>query len=157
MSEMIIHTAKNVRQLVLQQVQAIPEENFDMQPQPYNNTLRWNVGHIIYWMDLCMSLGFSKASAIPDNYASFFNSGTTPANWTGSPPSKDELIEQLVLQLNVISELAPDRLEASLAAPLQLGPLTFHRAGELLNFVLIHEGMHLATCGCLLKSIQGTL
>ncbi|MDD9269117.1 DinB family protein [Paenibacillus sp. GCM10023248] len=155
MSEMMKNTAQTVRQLVLQQVQAIPEEWLDIQPPSYNNTLRWNIGHMVYWMDACMMLGFSNASAIPETYAALFNTGTSPAAWTGSPPSKDELLEQLSLQLNVLSELAPDRLEEPLAAPLQLGPLTFHRAGELLGFVAVHEGMHLATCGCMVKSIQG--
>ncbi|WP_053372502.1 DinB family protein [Paenibacillus sp. FJAT-27812] len=154
MSEMMIKTAQTVRQLVLQQVQAIPEELFDIQPDAYNNTVRWNVGHMIYWMDVYMSLGFSRQSAIPAAYASFFKSGTAPANWTDTPPSKEELIQQLSDQLSFISELAPDSLKATLTPPIQLGPLTFNRAGELLNFGLVHEGMHLATCGCLLKVIQ---
>jgi hypothetical protein len=51
MSVMIINTAKIVRQVVLQQVQAIPEELFNVQAAGFNNTIRWNVGHIIYWME----------------------------------------------------------------------------------------------------------
>lgn len=51
MSKMIIDTAKTVRQVVLYQVQAIPEELFDIQADSYNNTIRWNIGHMIYWMD----------------------------------------------------------------------------------------------------------
>ncbi|MDQ0116223.1 DinB family protein [Paenibacillus harenae] len=155
MSEMIINSAKTVRQLVLQQVKAIPEDLYDIQPDCYNNTIRWNIGHMIYWMDAYMSLGFSKESAIPATYASFFNSGTAPSNWTDTPPSKEELIEFLSDQLNRISELVPESLEITLAEPLQFGPIVFHRVGELLNFGLIHEGMHLETCGCLLKVIQG--
>jgi hypothetical protein len=154
MSEMIINTAQTVRQLVLQQVQAIPEELFDIQPDSFNNTVRWNVGHMIYWMDAYMSLGFSHESAIPAAYSSFFKSGTAPANWTDTPPSKEELIQQMSRQLSFLSELAPASLESPLSPPLQFGPLTFNRAGELLNFGLVHEGMHLATCGCLLKVIQ---
>lgn len=155
MSEMIIDTAKKVRQVALYQAQAIPEELFDIQADSYNNTIRWNLGHMIYWMDAYMTLGFSKESAIPASYAAFFNSGTAPANWVDMPPSKEELIQQLSGQLNSLSELTPESLELPLEAPLQFGPLTFHRAGELLNFGLVHEGMHLATCGCLLKVIQG--
>ncbi|MCY9696505.1 DinB family protein [Paenibacillus alginolyticus] len=157
MSKMIIDTAKTVRQVVLYQAQAIPEELFDIQADSYNNTIRWNIGHMIYWMDTYMTLGFSKESAIPASYASFFNSGTAPANWADTPPSKEELIQQLSSQLNSLSELAPESLEVPLEAPLQFGPLTFNRAGELLNFGLVHEGMHLATCDCLRKVIQGKL
>ncbi|WP_312876245.1 DinB family protein [Paenibacillus alginolyticus] len=99
MSKMIIDTAKTVRQVVLYQAQAIPEELFDIQADSYNNTIRWNIGHMIYWMDTYMTLGFSKESAIPASYASFFNSGTAPANWVDTPPSKEELIQQLSSQL----------------------------------------------------------
>ncbi|WP_367618544.1 DinB family protein [Paenibacillus andongensis] len=155
MSEMIIDTAKKVRQVVLYQMQAIPEELFDIQADSYNNTIRWNIGHMIYWMDTYMTLAFSKDSSIPASYASFFNSGTAPANWANTPPSKEELIQELSIQLNSLSELAPESLEVQLEAPLQFGPLTFNRAGELFNFALVHEGMHLAICNCLLKVIQG--
>lgn len=155
MSEMIISTTKTVRQVAIQQVQAIQEELFDIQAAYYNNTIRWNVGHMIYWMDAYMMLGFSKKSAIPASYASFFSSGTAPANWTNTPPSKEELIQQLSSQLSQLSELSPESLELPFEKPLQFGPLTFNRVGELLNFGIVHEGMHLATCGCLLKSIQG--
>ncbi|MZQ81988.1 DinB family protein [Paenibacillus sp. 5J-6] len=154
MSETIIGTAKTVHQVALHKVQSISEELFDLQPDSYNNTIRWNVGHMIYWMDAYMKLGFSKDSAIPESYASFFNSGTLPANWNQTPPSKVELIEQLSAQLNQISELSPESLEAPFETPLQFGPLTFHKVGELLNFGVVHEGMHLATCDCLLKVIE---
>jgi DinB superfamily len=154
MSEIIIHTAKSVRQLVLHQVQAIPEEVYDIQLDAFNNTIRWNVGHMIYWMDTYMTLCFSKDSAIPVSYASFFNSGTKPANWTDTPPTKGELIEQLSRQLSDISEISPDSLNEPLKSPLQMGPLNFKLAGELFNFGLIHEGIHLGTCSDLLKVIQ---
>lgn len=154
MSEMIISTMKTVRQVALYQLQAIPEKLFDIQPAPYNNTIRWNVGHMIYWMDAYMMLGFSKESAIPENFASLFNSGTAPANWTVAPPSKEELLQQLSAQLNQLSELPSQRLEVSFEEPVQFGPLAFNRVGELLNFGTVHEAMHLATCECLLKSIN---
>ena len=80
MSEMIISTAKFGRQVVLQQVQAIPEEQFDIQTAGFNNTIRWNVGHIIYWMDTYITLSFGSPSAIPDSYALLFNSEPSPRN-----------------------------------------------------------------------------
>ncbi|BFT73469.1 DinB family protein [Paenibacillus sp. P36] len=154
MSETIISTAKTVRQVVLHKVQGIPEELFDIQADSYNNTIRWNVGHMVYWMDAYMKIGFAKDSMIPESYATFFNSGTSPASWTHIPPSKEELIVQLSAQLNQISELSPESLEVTFENPLPFGPLTFYKVGELLNFGVVHEGMHLATCDCLLKVIQ---
>ncbi|WP_257347591.1 hypothetical protein [Pseudalkalibacillus decolorationis] len=40
MSNALLSTAKSVRQMVIQQVQSIPEELFDVQPEPFNNTMR---------------------------------------------------------------------------------------------------------------------
>ncbi|MFX3633998.1 MAG: DinB family protein [Candidatus Pristimantibacillus sp.] len=151
MSEMIINTAKVVRQVVLQQVQTIPEELFDIQTAGFNNTIRWNVGHIIYWMDKYSTLSFSSPSAIPDTYHTLFNSGTKPLDWTFAPPSKEELVEMLTAQLSRLSELTPEMLGVKLSTPYAMGPFQFNTAGELFNFALIHEAIHLGTISSQLK------
>ncbi|AYB44128.1 DinB family protein [Paenibacillus lautus] len=151
MSEMIISTAKFGRQVMLQQVQAIPEEQFDIQTAGFNNTIRWNVGHIIYWMDTYITLSFGSPSAIPDSYALLFNSGTKPSEWKVAPPSKKELVEMLTAQLSRLSELNSDMLEEKLSTPYVMGPFQFSTAGELFNFALLHEAIHLGTISSLLK------
>lgn len=154
MSEIIIRTAQTLRQIVLQQAQAIPEELYDIKPDAFNNTVRWNVGHIVFWMDSYLSLCFQTDSAIPTSYAAFFNSGTKPSDWTEVPPTKEELIGELSRQMGQLSKIDTHSLKNPLVPPQQFGPLTFNLAGELFNFGLIHEGMHLSTCGSLLKVIQ---
>ncbi|MBB6730398.1 DinB family protein [Cohnella zeiphila] len=154
MSQIIVHSAQTVRQLVLQQVQAIPEELYDIQPAAFNNTIRWNIGHIIFWMDSYRSLSFSEKSALPPSYAAFFNSGTKPSDWTGAPPSKEELLGQLTRQLDGLAELPLSALNEPFPSPLQMGPLTFRLAGELFNFGLLHEAIHLSVIGSMLKVIQ---
>ncbi|WP_159888563.1 DinB family protein [Paenibacillus puerhi] len=151
MSEMIINTAKIARQVVLQQVQVIPEELLDVQPAGFNNTIRWNVGHIIYWMEKYSTLSFGSPSAIPDSYGTLFNSGTKPSDWTFAPPSQKELIEMLTAQLSRLSELTPEILGEKLSTPYAMGPFQFSTAGELINFALIHEAIHLGTISSQLK------
>ncbi|SFI37155.1 DinB superfamily protein [Paenibacillus sp. UNC496MF] len=152
MSEIILNSALTLRRIVLQQVDAIPEELFDVQPAGFTNTVRWNVGHLVYWADAYMTLCFGSGSAIPSAYAAFFDSGTKPADWTEAPPSKAELLRVLSAQLDRFADIAPDRLNAPFAPPLRQGPLEFHAAGDLFNFALMHEAMHLAACGSLLKA-----
>lgn len=154
MSEMIINTAKMVRQLVLQQVQAIPEERFDVQAAGFINTIRWNVGHIIYWMDQYSTLSFGSPSAIPDSYDTLFNSGTKPSDWTFAPPAKEELVEMLTLQLSGLSGLTPEMLGEKPSTPFTMGPFQFSTAGELFNFALIHEAIHLGTISSQLKVLS---
>lgn len=150
----IIHNAKVLHQIVIGQIQAIPEEHFDQQPRGCNNTIRWNAGHMIYWMDRYSKRSFNVTSAIPTGYETLFNTGTRPSQWTIVPPSKDELLQGLSEQLARLSELTPEMLEARLDSPFKLGPFQFDTAGELFNFALIHEGIHLGIVMSLFKALS---
>ncbi|RNB88538.1 DinB family protein [Brevibacillus nitrificans] len=154
MSQSMIRTAISVRQLVLKQIQSIPEDLFDKQSPQFANTIRWNVGHIAFCLDYFLSLGLPLPSSVPDSYASFFHTGTKPADWTAAPPSKEELVKYLSTQLASLSELSPDLLEKNLESPIEMGPLRFETVGEVFNFAFIHETMHFSTIACLLKVLQ---
>ncbi|MGG4343256.1 DinB family protein [Paenibacillus lautus] len=156
MSDMVINTATTLRQVVLQQVQAIPEELFDIQAAGFNNTIRWNVGHIIYWMDKYSTLSFDSPSAITDSYETLFNSGTKPLDWTFAPPSKEALVEMLTRQLSRLSELTAEKLGEKLSTPYAFGPFQFNTSGELFNFALIHEAIHLGTISSQLKVLSSS-
>jgi uncharacterized damage-inducible protein DinB len=154
MSQTIINTAKTVRQMVIRQIESIPEEAFDVQPKPFNNTIRWNTGHIITALNGMLSLGITFNSNLPDTYAGLFKTGTKPSEWIIAPPSKAELVQILSQQLNSISEVNPGILEDSLQSPIQMGPLKFETVGELFNFAVVHETMHSTAISYLLKVIQ---
>jgi len=154
MSQSVIHTSKVLRQVVIGQVQAISEEQLDVQPKGFNNTIRWNVGHLVYWLDKYSTLCFDYPSSIPDQYEALFNTGTKPSSWTIAPPSKEELLQLLTMQLSRLSELTPEMLNAPLKSPYVMGPFQFDTAGELFNFALVHEGIHLGTVSSQLKAMQ---
>lgn len=154
MSEIIVNTAKTVRQILLHQVQSIQEDLFDNQPEGFNNTIRWNIGHIIYCMDKYLTLSFGSPSKIPSQYEELFNSGTKPSDWTIIPPSKEELVQILQEHLSDFSELKPESLDKILQPPFEMGPFHFTTAGELLNFSLMHESIHLGTISSQLKVLS---
>lgn len=154
MTQSIINTGKVLRQIVIGQVQGISETQFDVQPESFNNTIRWNIGHMIYWMDKYSMLSFGSPSAIPAQYEELFNSGTKPSDWTIAPPSKEELIQLLMQQLSGLSELKPELLDKNLQSPFEMGPFQFITAGELFNFALMHEAIHLGTISSQFKLIQ---
>jgi hypothetical protein len=154
MSEMIINIAKTARTVLLQQMQAIPEELFDIQPEGFQNTIRWNLGHMIYWMDKYSDLSYGLPSEIPASYEELFNTGTKPSDWTIAPPSKEEMIQVLTSQLSSISELTTEMLSKKLSTPFALGPFSFNTPGELLIFKLIHESFHLGTISSQLKVLS---
>jgi hypothetical protein len=154
MSQAIIHTSKVLRQVVIGQVQALSEEQLDIQSKGFNNTIRWNIGHMIYWMDQYATLCFDSPSAIPDHYEALFNTGTKPSSWTMAPPTKKELLQLLTAQLSRLSELTPEMLNATLKSPYVMGPFQFDTSGELFNFAQVHEAIHLGTISSQLKAMQ---
>jgi hypothetical protein len=126
----------------------------DIQPEGFHNTVRWNIGHMVYWLDKYVSISFGSQSAITAHYETLFGSGTKPSDWTITPPSKDELITKLVDQLSLLSELTPEMLEQRLQSPFEMGPFSFDTAGELFNFALMHEAIHLGVTSSQLKLIK---
>ncbi|WP_248924260.1 DinB family protein [Paenibacillus hamazuiensis] len=151
MAKSIISTGKVLRQIVIGQLQGVSEDRFDIQPKGFNNTIRWNVGHMVYWMDKYFSLCFGFSSAVPPQYEALFGSGTKPADWTVAPPSKDELTEMLMAQLSRLSELTPEMLDMNLQSPFIMGPFQFTTSGELFNFALMHEAIHLGIISSRMK------
>ena len=154
MSQNIINTAKSVRQIALHLVQSIPEELYDIQPKQFNNTIRWNVGHTVFCVNHFLSIGFPFHPNLPESFKVLFNTGTSPNNWTVTPPSKQELIQYLSDQHDNLSGISSSMLEQHLKSPIQVGPLQFNTIGELCNFAFIHEAMHIGTISSLLKVIQ---
>lgn len=157
MSQNIIHTAVSIRQIALHQIQAIPEELFDVQPKSFPHTIRWNVGHLVFCLEHFFALGLSFDSRLPQTYAALFHTGTKPADWTIEPPTKAELVQRLTDQLESITDISPGLLEQSLPAAIEMGPLRFETAGEVINFAVAHEAMHLGTISSLVKVIQHDL
>lgn len=154
MLNVLLSSAKSVRQMVIHQVQLIPEELFDIQPDPFTNTIRWNVGHIIFCNEYFLSLGAQSESRIIDQYAPLFNTGTKPSEWKDIPPTKEELIQNLSRQLSRFSDIPSSSFDQKLDPPIEMGPLKFETFGEVFNFATVHETMHFTTISNLLKLLQ---
>ena len=154
MSQMILNTGIITRQIAMDLIQAIPEELFDIQPPQFNNTIRWNVGHMVFCMDYFMSLALPFNDEVPDHYVLLFNTGTRPSEWNGRPPGKEELVRLLSGQMECISAIEQSSLEKKLERTAAVGPLSFEVAGEVVNFAFIHEAMHIGRISSLLKVIQ---
>jgi len=154
MAKSIITTGKVLRQILIGQLRDISEDQFDIQSKGFNNTIRWNVGHLVYWMDKYCTLSFGFPSAIPPQYEALFASGTKPSGWTIAPPSKEELTEMLMMQLSRLSELKPEMLDIDLKSPFIMGPFQFMSTGELFNFALLHEAIHFGTISSQLKVLS---
>lgn len=139
MSEFIFKSFELTRNFFLKNVEGCSEAIIDVQPEGFNNTIHWHVGHVLTVAEQFM-FGFPKKSAnLPANYMELFATGTKPADWQGDVPSVKELTSQLRDQLTRIKEIPAESLNERLKQPF-LGCETF---GELANFAIFHESNHL--------------
>jgi DinB superfamily len=139
MSELLFKNIEVTRNYFLKNIEALDESIIDVQPEGFNNTIHWHIGHVLTVTEQFI-FGYPKKSAnLPANYMEFFAKDTKPADWQGEVPSLNELSAQLKDQQKRMKEVPAESLKVKLQKPL-LGLETF---GEVANFSLFHETLHL--------------
>lgn len=139
MSELLFKHFELTRSFFLKNVDALDESITEVQPEGFNNTIHWHVGHVLTVAEQFM-FGFPKKSnSLPEKYMELFATGTKPADWQGDVPSVSELSAQLKEQIKRIKEIPAESLNEKLKNPF-LGLETF---GEVANFAIFHEANHL--------------
>jgi uncharacterized damage-inducible protein DinB len=150
MSERLFKNMELTRSFILKSISTLDEAIVDVQPEGFNNTIHWHIGHILTVAEQFM-FGFPKKSThLPANYMELFGSGTKPADWQGEVPSVKELSAQLNDQLKRMKEVPAESLNEKLQKPF-LGQETY---GELANFNLFHEALHLGQIQTMKRVIE---
>jgi uncharacterized damage-inducible protein DinB len=144
-SQVVLHTAQVVRSTLISRVESISEDLFDVQPSPFNNTIRWNIGHIIATLDRMIFNRVFQTTKLPAGFADFYKSGTKPSDWANPPHSKDELIVFLKQQISDLTEECADKLDEPLPEPVQIRVHTFSTVAELIGYAFVHETVHSTT------------
>jgi hypothetical protein len=153
-SNAIMNTVNTARLMTISKVESINEELFDVQPPQFNNTIRWNLGHIIAVMDSLVFKRITETSNLPEGFVDLFKSGTKPSDWTATPPTKDKLVSLLKNQLNDLNETFASRVNEALANPFKIRDFKFDTVGDVIGFAIIHEGQHSAIVSDLVKVIN---
>ncbi|MFJ7728722.1 DinB family protein [Neobacillus sp. NPDC097160] len=150
MSELLFKSLELTRSFLIKNVESLDEAIVDIQPQGFNNTIHWHVGHVLTVAEQFM-FGFPKKSTnLPANYMEFFATRTKPADWQGDVPSIQELTAQLKEQIKRIKEIPGESFNEKLKTPF-LGQETF---GELANFAVFHESLHLGQIQAMKRVIE---
>jgi uncharacterized damage-inducible protein DinB len=153
MSELLFKHFELTRGKFVNYVVELEEGNADVQPEGFNNSIRWHVGHVLTVAEQFM-FGFPKKSThLPANYMELFASGTSPAAWQGDVPQLQELIVQLQDQIKRIKEIPAESFNQRLKTPF-LGQETF---GELTNFAIFHESIHLGQIQAMKRVIKAAV
>jgi uncharacterized damage-inducible protein DinB len=150
MSELLVNNIQLTRSFFLKNVGKLDDSLVDVQPEGFNNTLHWHIGHVLTVTEQLIFRFPEKTTNLPPNYPELFARGTKPADWQGQVPSVKELVEQLTDQLTRIKEIPAESLSRKLKSPF-LGCETF---GELINFCLFHETLHLGQIQAMKRVIE---
>lgn len=146
MTQFIYNHLKTVRSITENSIMRIKEEFADLIPPGYNNNIRWNFGHIVYVQELLAFQLSGIKQQIPETFALYFSAGTKPANWIGTPPTIDEIKEEMQQQNERIQKIHQSRLAEKLSVPYtNKGGVTFYTVGEAVLFSTYHEALHMET------------
>ncbi|KON88209.1 DinB superfamily protein [Sporosarcina globispora] len=155
MEQTIFKHMETVRGITEKSINRIPEEISDIIPEGFNNSIRWNFGHIAFVQEKLVFGISGEAMKVPMNYEHFFGAGTKPADWTETLPSFTEIASVLSEQKPRIKTFLHGRLDQKLPSPfINRSGITFHTTGEAFLFGFYHEAMHMETIKRIYRSIS---
>ncbi|MZQ83218.1 DUF664 domain-containing protein [Paenibacillus sp. 5J-6] len=138
------------RNRLLKLVEGCPEDLRNVVPEGFNNSVHWQIGHVLAVTDRLVFTLSEQASLVPNNYISFFGNGTRPADWQEEPPAWDDIIAQLKEQPAQIRESLHDKLEV----PVKENMLKAATIEQLINSSVMHEANHLGVISAMMKVLK---
>ena len=138
-----------MRESLLKEIEWINPEIFDIQPNGFNNTIHWHIGHVLSAAEIFL-LGYPETGHLPAHYGKLFGYGSKPADWQGDVPSVEVLTQQLQEQLTRILEIPEERFNEKLAKSF----MAFETVSEITGFTIFHESNHLGQIHAMKRVIE---
>jgi len=124
-------------------LQSVKPEQWDIQPEGFNNTIRWNVGHLFISLESFVKQVVPSYEPVHPEWIPLFKGGTKPADWTGEPPTNEDLLAALAEQPARVIEVLTGKLDQSLPEPMKIGNmLEMATVESVIQFAVWHEGIH---------------
>ncbi|WP_179295572.1 DinB family protein [Bacillus sp. FJAT-45350] len=144
-----------VRNATQHMMKKVKEEQLDVVPENYSNSIRWNLGHILYMADNVLSHHVKYERVVPIQYKELFDMGTSPSNWTDAPPTKEELLTISERQMEAVQTLCKNQSsDTIIATPYEIFGTKFETVSDMVSFILFHEGMHFEKVKMLMKQTK---
>lgn len=124
-------------------ISKIDEEKWDIQPEGYPNTVRWNAGHVYATVEDYLADADANYTVVNPEWFDLFLDGTRPSEWTGYVPEKDEIIDALKEQETRIVNHFKDKLTDDASIARDINGTILDTVDSSLQFVTWHEGIHL--------------
>lgn len=121
----------------------IDEDKWDLQPEGFPNTIRWNAGHIYSTAEDYLSSADSEYTVRLPEWGGLFLDGTRPSEWPENVPTKQEIITALEEQQERIFNHFKDRMDLDATEARDINGTLLETVESSLQFVTWHEGIHL--------------
>lgn len=123
----------------------LDESLWDIQPENWPNTIRWNAGHVYAETERFLNDADQEYEIIRPDWMDLFLDGTRPSEWTEEDqvPSKEEIIEALKEQEKRIETFFEGKLDNKADKVRDLNGTLLDTVDAALQFVTWHEGIHL--------------
>lgn len=119
------------------------DTEWDTQPKGFNNTIRWNAGHLFVSMETLTQRGLADYKPVHPEWIPLFAPGSSPEKWEGNVPSNEELLAALEEQPARIIEVLKGNLGNTLPEPMSIRELHRMETVEaIVQFMVWHEGIH---------------
>lgn len=121
----------------------LEEELWDIQPDNWPNTIRWNAGHIYAEAEGFMHDADNNYEITHPEWLDLFLDGTRPSEWEGDVPTKAEIIEALREQETRLETFFADKYDNPASHVRDLNGTLLDTVDASLQFITWHEGIHL--------------
>ncbi|TXE13144.1 DinB family protein [Seonamhaeicola algicola] len=144
----------NVRKALKQILDNASETQLNTIPKGFNNNIIWNIAHLVVSEQLLINKLSGLPVTVSDDLINAFKKGTKP---TGNVSQQEiEVIKDLVIssikksEENYKTGLFKNYTEYTVSTTGN----TLKTVEDALNFVLLHEGIHLGVVMALLKLVK---
>src|SRR5699024_7723044 len=117
--------------------------NWDIQPENFPNTIRWNPGHVYAAAEKFMNDAADDYEVTRPRWRDFFLDRTRPSEWEGHIPTKDEIIHTKKEQTTRTKTSFKDWMDHPSDDVRDLHGTLLDTPDGALQFLLCHEGLHL--------------
>lgn len=142
------------RSMFMKFVKNLDEKIVDVQPEGFNNNIRWHIGHVLTTSEQMMFGYPERSTNLPLTYKALFTMGSRPADWGTEIPKLEELISHLESQTSRIREIPDEFFSQKL--PFQFPIETIQTFGDMFEFMLFHEANHLGQMQAMKRIVQAS-
>ncbi|MFB5674512.1 DinB family protein [Paenibacillus terreus] len=146
------HLMDRTRQKILKHLESLPEAKRNVVPAGFNNSIHWQLGHVVTLADRIIYGIAGKPIPLPESYATFFGPGTKPADWIGEPPSWEELMQLFNEQPSRLRDTFAGILDEPVAKKDNFGQA--ETIGELIHLSNGHESSHEGMINAMVKILK---